>query len=91
MQAAVRGEAIAADPAPSERWRSALMHYRAALAHYGTELGRRVVRKHLGWYAESAGAHRSLRDALVRSSDPEHLLMRLAGGYDAAKEFEEAA
>jgi tRNA-dihydrouridine synthase B len=91
MQAAVRGEAIAADPTPLEQWRSALTHYRAALSHYGTELGRRVVRKHLGWYSERAGAHRSLRNALVRSNDPEHLLLRLAEGYDAAKEFEEAA
>ena len=91
MQAAVRGEAIPADPPHTERWQTALTQYRASLAHYGPELGRRVVRKHLGWYAQYAGMDRSLRDLLVRSSDPEPYLMRLAVGAALVGEFEAAA
>jgi tRNA-dihydrouridine synthase B len=86
MQAAVRGEATRCDPPAVERWQTVLTQYRAALAHYGVELGRRVVRKHLGWYAEHASADRALRDALVRASDPEPLLVRLAEGRDPVAE-----
>ena len=91
MQAAVRGLAVPSDPPDTERWQTVLMQYRGSLAHYGIDLGRRVVRKHLGWYAEHAGAPRPLRDVLVRSNDPEPLLMQLAGGRDATAAFEEAA
>jgi len=36
-------------------------HYQDMLGFYGTELGARVARKHLGWYLETAGctAHRA--------------------------------
>lgn len=78
MQAAVRGAAMPADPSEQEKWRTALTQYRASLAHYGVDLGRRVVRKHLGWYADAAG-DRALRDELVRAVDPEPTLVRLAG------------
>jgi tRNA-dihydrouridine synthase B len=79
MQAAVRGELVPADPPDTEKWRTALVQYRASLAHYGADLGRRVIRKHLGWYADAAG-DRALRDALVRADNPETQLMRLAEG-----------
>jgi nifR3 family TIM-barrel protein len=78
MQAAVRGAPMPADPREHEKWRTALTQYRASLAHYGVDLGRRVVRKHLGWYADAAG-DRALRDELVRAADPELTLVRLAG------------
>ncbi|MEQ1864366.1 MAG: tRNA dihydrouridine synthase DusB [Micropepsaceae bacterium] len=86
MQEAVRGGAAPGDPSMAERWQTALTQYKAALSHYGTELGRRVIRKHLGWYAENASGDRALRDALVRSSDPEPLLVRLSQGHDALAE-----
>lgn len=79
MQAAVRGAAMPLDPPEQEKWRTALTQYRASLAHYGVDLGRRVVRKHLGWYADAAG-NRALRDELVRAVDPEPTLARLASG-----------
>ena len=52
---------------------------------FESDEGRRIVRKHLGWYAESAGLERSVRDALVRSENPEPLLARLAGIYVMAE------
>jgi nifR3 family TIM-barrel protein len=79
MQAAVRGAAIPSDPADTEKWRTVLTQYHASLAHYGAELGRRVVRKHLGWYADCV-SDKALRDRLVRASDPEPLLTELAEG-----------
>ncbi len=79
MQAAVNGCEIPADPADAEKWRTVLMQYRASVVHYGIELGRRVIRKHLGWYGEHISGDKALRDTLVRSGDPEALLERLAG------------
>jgi tRNA-dihydrouridine synthase B len=79
MQAAIDGAAIPSDPPDDEKWRTALQQYRASLIHYGPDLGRRVVRKHLGWYAEAIAPDKSLRDALVRAADAEPLLARLAG------------
>lgn len=77
MQAAVDGAAVPLDPPTAAKWQTALDQYRASLAHYGPDLGRRVVRKHLGWYAEEID--RAQRDALVRTADPEPILARLAG------------
>lgn len=78
MQAAVRGESMPSDPRAGDKWRVALAQYRGSLAHYGEDLGRRVVRKHLGWYADCIAGDKALRDLLVRSSDPEPLLATLA-------------
>lgn len=80
MQAAVRGEPVPADPTDADKWQTALVQYRAALAHYGEALGRRVVRKHLGWYAEAISGDKKLRDTLVRAMDPEPQLSALARG-----------
>jgi tRNA-dihydrouridine synthase B len=79
MQAAVDGAPIPCDPPDEEKWLTALQQYRASLAHYGPDLGRRVVRKHLGWYADAITSDKTLRDALVRANDAEPLLARLAG------------
>jgi tRNA-dihydrouridine synthase B len=79
MQAAIDGTPIPSDPPDEEKWRTALQQYRASLAHYGPDLGRRVVRKHLGWYADAIASDKALRDALVRAADAEPLLARLAG------------
>jgi tRNA-dihydrouridine synthase len=83
MQAAVRGDPVPTDPPIRERWQTALTQYRSALVHYGTDLGRRVIRKHLGWYADSIANDKALRDQLVRAGDPEPLLARLAAGHMA--------
>jgi tRNA-dihydrouridine synthase B len=76
---ALQEQQIPADPPLAERWQVALDQYRAALAHYGEVQGRRVMRKHLGWYAEQAGQS-VVRGELVQMSDPEPLLISLAAG-----------
>lgn len=82
--AAVIGKDIGAEPLPQERWQVALEQYRGALSHYGAAQGQRVMRKHLGWYAERAGRV-DLRRALVQSGDPEPVLAALAAGdFEAA-------
>lgn len=83
MQDAVAGREVRVDPASTEKWLTALEQYRASLAHYGSDLGRRIIRKHLGWYAERIEGGKGFREALVRSADPEPMLMRLSEGERA--------
>nr|WP_074734321.1 tRNA dihydrouridine synthase DusB [Ruegeria halocynthiae] len=53
-------------------------HYQAMLVFYGTDLGLRVARKHLGWYMDEAGTHSPTRRAVLTSRDPQEVL-RLIG------------
>ncbi len=47
-------------------------HYEDILDFYGTDLGLRVARKHLGWYADANGA--PLRDRMLRAGSPAETL-----------------
>ncbi|WP_420353306.1 tRNA dihydrouridine synthase DusB [Paenirhodobacter sp.] len=47
-------------------------HYEAILSFYGAELGLRLARKHLGWYADAAGA--PLRAEMMVSTTPQATL-----------------
>ncbi|MBW0157166.1 tRNA dihydrouridine synthase DusB [Sedimentimonas flavescens] len=55
-------------------------HYEAILAFYGRDIGLRLARKHLGWYADQAEA--PLRAEMMVSQSPEATLalIRLAFG-----------
>ncbi|WP_339695682.1 tRNA dihydrouridine synthase DusB [Celeribacter baekdonensis] len=45
-------------------------HYEAGLGFYGTELGGRVMRKHLGWYMDEAGTMDELRRRILTAKAP---------------------
>ncbi|WP_412105110.1 tRNA dihydrouridine synthase DusB [Sulfitobacter sp. D35] len=47
-----------------------LEHYEAILGFYGTELGLRTARKHLGWYMDTAGTPGDLRRAVLTAGTP---------------------
>lgn len=70
----------------------AATHYEAMLSEYGTGLGVRNARKHIGWYLESSG--RPLADVkrwrreLCQEDDPHRVVRRLPAFY---AELEEAA
>lgn len=49
-------------------------HYEAMLSFYGTELGLRVARKHLGWYMDAAGTGDALRRAVLTAQAPAEVL-----------------
>ena len=52
-------------------------HYEAMLSFYGEELGRRVARKHLGWYMDDAGTGVGLRKAVLTHVAPRDVLRDL--------------
>ncbi len=54
-------------------------HYHDILSLYGRELGLRVARKHLGWYAEANGAPN--RAELLRAATPEATLDAIRAGF----------
>jgi nifR3 family TIM-barrel protein len=52
-------------------------HYEAMLSFYGSEMGRKVSRKHLGWYMDDAGTGTSLRKAILTHANPADVLRDL--------------
>ncbi|MCV2890043.1 tRNA dihydrouridine synthase DusB [Ruegeria aquimaris] len=55
-----------------------IRHYEAMLSFYGTDLGLRVARKHLGWYMDEAGTPAPLRKSILTSRDPVAVIRLLA-------------
>ena len=59
-------------------------HYESALSFYGSALGGRVMRKHLGWYMDGAATPAALRRQVLTETDPARVLAllgpALAGG-----------
>ncbi|HEV8033458.1 tRNA dihydrouridine synthase DusB [Yoonia sp.] len=57
-------------------------HYEAMLSFYGPELGRKVARKHLGWYMDDAGTPPALRKAVLTQVAPANVLRDLPEALD---------
>ncbi|WP_296425864.1 tRNA dihydrouridine synthase DusB [Yoonia sp.] len=53
-------------------------HYEAMLSFYGEEMGRKVSRKHLGWYMDDAATAPGLRKAILTHANPRDVLRDLA-------------
>jgi len=53
-------------------------HYEAILGFYGTELGVRVARKHLGWYMDQAETDGSMRRDILTAKHPQDVFVRLS-------------
>ncbi|MFP7570651.1 tRNA dihydrouridine synthase DusB [Marivita sp. S2033] len=52
-------------------------HYDAMLAFYGSALGLRVARKHLGWYMDEAGTPPALRKAILTAKTSDDVFAAL--------------
>jgi tRNA-dihydrouridine synthase B len=62
-------------------------HYEEMLSFYGTDLGLRCARKHLGWYLEEAGLPQA-REPILTATDPARVIRLLR---DAFAEMEAVA
>jgi nifR3 family TIM-barrel protein len=64
-------------------------HYELLLGHYGSEVGRRAARKHLGWYLEpleaAAGRPHPLRPALLTTAEPARVLDLIGRAFDGQR------
>ena len=45
-------------------------HYEDMLSHYGTEVGLRIARKHLGWYSKGLPGSAEFRAAINQAAEP---------------------
>ena len=54
-----------------------LGHYEEMLRFYGTKLGLRVARKHLGWYMDHAGTPNAARRSVLTAKTPEETMLLL--------------
>lgn len=57
-------------------------HYEAMLSFYGQDMGRKVARKHLGWYMDDAGTPPALRKAILTHAAPGDVLRDLPAAFD---------
>lgn len=73
------------DPPLETQQAVARAHFDAMLAHYGSGLGLRNARKHLGWYLDRAGCNgaalKAWRRRLCTSEDPDAVRAGLAAFY----------
>ena len=60
-------------------------HYEQILTFYGTDLGVKVARKHLGWYLETAGANGN-RDAILTARNPAVVIALLRDSFAADRQ-----
>ncbi len=82
--------AMPAAPRGSALYDIVTSHYEAMLAYYGTGVGLKAARKHLGWYLDGVGAPVALRQAVQTSADPREVL-RLLGAALADAPSQRAA
>lgn len=71
------------DPEYDEQRAVLLEHYEALLEHYGTDVGVRNARKHLGWYTERLPGGEAFRQRVVRLTDPEAVRREINSFFDA--------
>ncbi|MCM0019978.1 MAG: tRNA dihydrouridine synthase DusB [Tagaea sp.] len=72
----------AIDPDLETQMAIVLEHYDAMLAHYGVDAGKRVARKHLGWYARGFPGAAEFRAKVMTVPEPEAVkdMVRAAWG-----------
>ncbi len=80
ISAALYGRAAPVVPEGSALADMVIAHYQDMLSFYGTELGTKTARKHLGWYLEAAGcdAH---RQSVVTADDPAVVIRALGQAF----------
>jgi len=57
------------DPPLARQLEIVLAHYEAMLSHYGSAVGSRIARKHLGWYSKGLPGSAEFRAAVNRTED----------------------
>ena len=58
-----------------------LDHYRDMLAHYGSEAGMRIARKHVGWYSKGLPGSGEFRAAINRIANPTAVIEAIRAFY----------
>ena len=93
MRELSRASALGRDPGAPELARQGAIaeeHVEAMLIHYGSALGLKNARKHVGWYLESSGQPvetvKAWRRRLCTEDDPRQVRARLREFYGELRE-----
>jgi tRNA-dihydrouridine synthase B len=78
------------DPPLSAQYRIVRGHYDDILSHYGTEVGLRIARKHLGWYSKGLPGSAEFRAAVNQTDEVPRVKALLRAFYDPLIEREAA-
>ena len=71
------------DPALRRVRDTLIAHLHALHAHYGEEMGVRIARKHLGWYAKDRPENAAFRAVVNRAQTADAQLQLTADYFDA--------
>lgn len=78
------------EPNRTEKQALAAEHYEAILSHYGSRVGIRAARKHLGWYLDDARINNTdLRKDIMTGTDAGLVLKAINQAYASAPETNE--
>ncbi|HXP31433.1 MAG TPA: tRNA dihydrouridine synthase DusB [Stellaceae bacterium] len=70
------------DPPLTRQLAILLEHYEDMLAHYGTAIGSRVARKHIGWYSKGMTGSAEFRAAINRTDEPKQVKAMIRSFYE---------
>jgi tRNA-dihydrouridine synthase B len=84
-----RGERLP-DPPLAEQYRTVIEHYEAMLAHYGTDVGVRIARKHIAWYSKGLTGSTEFRAEINQETTPESVRGRIRRFFEPLLEKEAA-
>jgi tRNA-dihydrouridine synthase B len=70
------------DPPLDEQLAIVEAHYDDMLAHYGTDIGVRIARKHVGWYSKGLPGSAEFRAAVNRATEPSRVKALIRRFYE---------
>lgn len=70
------------DPPLAVQYAIVAGHYDDMLTHYGTEVGMRVARKHIGWYSKGLPGSAEFRAAVNRTESVDQVRALIRGFYE---------
>ncbi|HTV87646.1 MAG TPA: tRNA dihydrouridine synthase DusB [Stellaceae bacterium] len=70
------------DPPLAVQYAVVQRHYEAMLSHYGSAVGMRIARKHLGWYSKGLPGSAEFRAAVNRTEDVPQVRQLLRAFYE---------
>ena len=78
------------DPPLAVQYQIVRGHYDDMLSHYGTEIGLRIARKHLGWYSKGLPGSAEFRAAVNQTDEVSRVKALMRAFYDPLIEREAA-
>jgi tRNA-dihydrouridine synthase B len=78
------------DPPLASQYATLSAHYDAMLTHYGSDVGVKIARKHIGWYSKGLPDSAEFRAAVNQSNEPAAVRALIRGFYEPLVEREAA-